>query len=363
MSNLKKFFYKKKVIVTGHTGFKGSWLTLWLKTYGANIFGISKDIPTKPSNFNASKVYNEIKNYKLDILDQKKLKKLFLKIKPDYVFHLAAQSLVKKSYDDPSITWNTNLIGTLNILESLRQLNKNCVAVLVTSDKCYLNKETHKGYKESDTLGGEDPYSASKASAEILIKSHVKSFFKETNKKIYIASVRAGNVIGGGDWSKNRLIPDCISKWSKNKAVKIRSPLSTRPWQHVLEAVYGYILLATKLSKNLKLHGEPFNFGPSNNSNYNVISLVKTISKFWKNIKWSIVANKNKLFKESNLLRLNIQKVKKVIKWKPILKFEECIAMTINWYRYFYFKSKDMSDLSLYQIKEYQKLLIERQLK
>ena len=363
MSNLKNFFYKKKVIVTGHTGFKGSWLTLWLKTYGANIFGISKDIPTKPSNFNASKVYNGIKNYKLDILDQKKLKKLFLKIKPDYVFHLAAQSLVKKSYEDPSITWNTNLIGTLNILESLRQLNKSCIAVLVTSDKCYLNKETHKGYKESDTLGGEDPYSASKASTEILIKSYVKSFFKGKNKKIYIASVRAGNVIGGGDWSKNRLIPDCIIKWSKHKAVKIRSPLSTRPWQHVLEAVSGYILLATKLSKNFKLHGESFNFGPSNNSNYNVIFLVKTISKFWKNIKWSIVANKNKLFKESNLLRLNIQKVKKVIKWKPILKFEESIAMTINWYRYFYLKSKDMSDLSLYQIKEYQKLLVERQLK
>jgi len=363
MSNLKNFFYQKKVIITGHTGFKGSWLTLWLKIYGANIFGISKDIPTKPSNFDASRVYNGIKNYKLDILDQKKLKKLFLKINPDYVFHLAAQSLVKKSYEDPSITWNTNLIGTLNILESLRQLNKSCVAVLVTSDKCYLNKETHKGYKESDTLGGEDPYSASKASTEMLIKSHVKSFFKEKNKKIYIASVRAGNVIGGGDWSKNRLIPDCIIKWSKHKSVKIRSPLSTRPWQHVLEAVYGYILLATKLSKNFKLHGESFNFGPSNNSNYNVIFLVKTISKFWKNIKWSIVANKNKLFKESNLLRLNIQKVKKVIKWKPILKFEECIAMTINWYRYFYFKSKDMSDLSLHQINEYQKLLIKRQLK
>lgn len=363
MSNLKNFFYKKKVIVTGHTGFKGSWLTLWLKNYEANIFGISKDIPTKPSNFNASKVYNGIKNYKLDILDQKKLKKLFLKIKPDYVFHLAAQSLVKKSYEDPSITWNTNLIGTLNILESLRQLNKSCIAVLVTSDKCYLNKETHKGYKESDTLGGEDPYSASKASTEILIKSYVKSFFKEKNKKIYIASVRAGNVIGGGDWSKNRLIPDCIIKWSKHKSVKIRSPLSTRPWQHVLEAVSGYILLATKLSKNFKLHGESFNFGPSNNSNYNVIFLVKTINKFWKNIKWSIVANKNKLFKESNLLRLNIQKVKKVIKWKPILKFEESIAMTINWYRYFYFKSNDMSDLSLHQIKEYQKLLIKRQLK
>jgi CDP-glucose 4,6-dehydratase len=363
MSNLKNFFYQKKVIITGHTGFKGSWLTLWLKTYEANIFGISKDIPTKPSNFNASKVYNGIKNYKLDILDQKKLKKLFLKIKPDYVFHLAAQSLVKKSYKDPSITWNTNLIGTLNILESLRQLNKSCFAVLVTSDKCYLNKETYKGYKESDTLGGEDPYSASKASTEILIKSYVKSFFKEKNRKIIIASVRAGNVIGGGDWSKNRLIPDCIIKWSKYKAVKIRNPLSTRPWQHVLEAVYGYILLATKLSKDFKLHGEPFNFGPSGNSNYNVIFLIKTINKFWKNIRWYIVANKNKLFKESNLLRLNIQKVKKIIKWKPILKFEECVAMTINWYRYFYFKSKDMSNLSLDQIKKYQKLLIKRQLK
>ena len=363
MSNLNNFFYKKRVIITGHTGFKGSWLTLWLKTYRANIFGISKDIPTKPSNFDTSKVYKGIKNYKLDILDQKKLKKIFLKIKPDYVFHLAAQSLVKKSYEDPSITWNTNLIGTLNVLESLRQLNKSCVAVLVTSDKCYLNRETHKGYKESDILGGEDPYSASKASAEILIKSHIKSFFKEKNKKIHIVSVRAGNVIGGGDWSKNRLIPDCISKWSKLRAVKIRSPLSTRPWQHVLEAVYGYILLATKLSKNFKLHGQSFNFGPLNNSNYNVIFLVKTINKFWENIKWSIVANKNKLFKESNLLRLNIQKVKKAIKWKPILRFEECIAMTINWYRYFYFKSKDTSDLSLYQIKEYQKLLIKRQLK
>lgn len=361
MFDLKKLFFKKKIIITGHTGFKGSWLTLWLKAYGANIFGISKDIPTQPSNFNVSKVYKGIKNYKLNILDHKKLKKIFLKVNPDYVFHLAAQSLVKKSYEEPSITWNTNLIGTLNVLESLKLLNKNCVAVLVTSDKCYFNKETHRGYKETDILGGEDPYSASKASAEILIKSYVKSFFSKRDTKIHIVSVRAGNVIGGGDWSKNRLIPDCMSKWSKYRAVKIRNPFSTRPWQHVLEVVYGYILLASKLSTNFKLHGESFNFGPVNN--YNVIFLVKTINKFWSNIKWSIVSNKQKLFKESNLLRLNILKVRKIIKWKPILKFEECISMTINWYKYFYFKSKDMSNLSLDQVKEYQKLLTERQLK
>jgi CDP-glucose 4,6-dehydratase len=363
MSNLKNFFYKKKIIITGHTGFKGSWLTLWLKTYEANIFGISKDIPTKPSNFNASKVYKGIKNYKLDILDQKKLKRIFIKIKPDYVFHLAAQSLVKKSYEDPTVTWNSNLIGTLNILECLRQLNKKCNAVFITSDKCYFNKETHKGYKESDILGGEDPYSASKASTEILIKSYVKSFFNKKNSSIKITTVRAGNVIGGGDWSKNRLIPDCVIRWSGNNTVKIRNPMSTRPWQHVLEAIYGYILLATKLSKNSNLHGESFNFGPSSNSNHNVIYLLKTTKKFWKNIKWSIIINKKKLFKESNLLRLNTQKVRKAIKWKSILKFEECIAMTINWYKDFYLKYKDMNALSLYQIKEYQKLLTKRELK
>jgi CDP-glucose 4,6-dehydratase len=362
MANLKNFFYKKKILITGHTGFKGSWLTLWLKNYDAKIFGISKDIPTKPAHFNVSKLYKGIKNYQFDILDQKKLKKTFLKIKPDYVFHLAAQSLVKKSYEDPTLTWNTNLIGTLNILESLRALNKSCTAVLITSDKCYFNKETHKGYKESDTLGGEDPYSASKASAEILIKSYIKSFFNKKKSSVKISSVRAGNVIGGGDWSKNRLIPDCVTRWSANKTVKIRNPFSTRPWQHVLEAIYGYVLLATKLSKNSSLHGESFNFGPSNNSNYNVIYLIKTTKKFWKNIKWSVVISKKKLFKESNLLRLNTQKVRKTIKWKSILKFEECIAMTINWYRDFYLKSKDMNALSLQQIKEYQKLLTKREL-
>jgi CDP-glucose 4,6-dehydratase len=359
MINLKKNFYNKKIIITGHTGFKGSWLTQLLKTYGANIFGISHDIPTNPSHFKVSKIYKGIKSYQIDVTDQKKIKNIFVKIKPDYVFHLAAQSLVKRSYKDPTITWNTNLIGTLNVLEGLRKLKNNCTAIIITSDKCYLNKEIIRGYRETDILGGEDPYSASKASAELLINSYVKSYFNKTN--IRISSVRAGNVIGGGDWSEDRLIPDCIRQWSKNRTVVIRNPFSTRPWQHVLEAIYGYVLLAAKLSKNSKLHGESFNFGPSKNNNHSVIFLVKTMKKFWNNIAWSI--KKNNSFKESNLLMLNTQKVRKKLKWKSVLKFEESIFMVIDWYKNFYSKINNPSQLTVNQIEKYKKILAKRQLR
>lgn len=359
MEDLKKFFYKKKIIITGHTGFKGSWLTQWLKTYETNIYGISKDIPTKPSHFKVSKVYQGIRNYKIDVTNQKKIIEIFIKIKPDYVFHLAAQSLVKRSYKNPTITWNTNLIGTLNVLEGLRKLKNNCTAIIITSDKCYLNKEIIRGYQETDILGGEDPYSASKASAELLINSYVKSYFNKSN--IRVSSVRAGNVIGGGDWSEDRLIPDCIRCWSKKKTVVIRNPFSTRPWQHVLEAIYGYILLAAKLSKNLSLHGEPFNFGPSKNNNHSVIFLVKTMKKFWNEITWSI--KKNNSFKETNLLMLNTKKVRKKIKWKSVLKFEESISMVIDWYKKFYSKIKNPSELTINQIENYKKILAKRQLR
>ena len=360
MINLKKFFYKKRIIITGHTGFKGSWLTQWLKTYDSYIYGISKDIPTNPSHFKVSEIYKGINDYRLDITKKNKVTDFFIKIKPHYVFHLAAQSLVKKSYKDPTMTWNTNVVGTLNILESLRKLNNNCTAIIITSDKCYFNKEISRGYKETDILGGEDPYSASKASAELLIKSYVKSYFYKKNSNIRIASVRAGNVIGGGDWSEDRLIPDCIKQWSKNRTVVIRNPFSTRPWQHVLEAIYGYILLAAKLSKNSKLHGESFNFGPSKNNNHSVIFLVKTMKKFWNNIAWSI--KKNNSFKESNLLMLNTQKVRKKIKWKSVLKFEENIFMVIGWYKNFYLKKKP-TQLTINQIEEYKKILAKRQLR
>jgi CDP-glucose 4,6-dehydratase len=357
MKNIKSFFYKKKIIITGHTGFKGSWLTLSLVTYGANVYGISKDIPTNPSHFKTSLIYKGIKNYKLDILNKKELIKIFKKIQPDYVFHLAAQSLVGTSYRDPSLTWNTNLIGTLNVLESLRKLKKKCIAVLITSDKCYLNKEVNKGYKETDILGGDDQYSASKAASEILITSYIKSFFKKNNNnKIRISTARAGNVIGGGDWSSNRLIPDCIKQWGKKRNIIIKNPLSTRPWQHVLEAVFGYIFLATNLAKNNYLHGESFNFGPSKNSNYNVISVVRMAKKFWKDIKWSIKKKKSKSFKEANLLRLNINKAKRILGWKPMLKFDKSISMTIDWYKNYYFKIENNRSLSMKQIKYYKEI-------
>jgi CDP-glucose 4,6-dehydratase len=360
MNNLKSFYKNKKVIITGHTGFKGSWLTEWLKTYNAKIFGVAIDIPTIPSNFKASKVFKEIKQYRLDIRERKKIIDLFIKIKPDYVFHLAAQSLVKKSFNNPSLTWSTNLIGTLNVLEALKNLKNRCVSVIITSDKCYLNKEINRGYKESDILGGNDPYSASKASAEILINSYVKSFFQNTNSPIRIVSVRAGNVIGGGDWSEDRLIPDCVKRWSKNKVVTIRNPNSTRPWQHVLEAIYGYILVAAKLKKNKHLHGESFNFGPSKKENRRVLILLKAIKIFWPNVKWKVKEKRN--FKESGLLKLNSEKVKKMIKWKSILTFQETIKFTVQWYKCFYF-SKNINQLTKPQIDEYKNLLVKRQIK
>ena len=281
--NFYNQYKNKKVLVTGHTGFKGSWLTSWLVLLGAKVTGLSLYVPTNPSHFKAIKLQNKINHKKMDIRNLKLLKKTFKKHQPDYAFHLAAQALVKKSYLDPINTWQTNLMGTLNIIESLREIKNNCVAVLVTSDKSYKNLEISRGYKENDILGGKDPYSASKGSAELAIQSHISSFFPLKSTKVLIGIGRAGNVIGGGDWSDNRLIPDCVRSWSKNKKVTIRNPNSTRPWQHVLEAVSGYLYLAANLKKNKKLHGEAFNFGPKSFKNYKVIKLVESMKKYWGN--------------------------------------------------------------------------------
>ena len=247
--NFDSFFKNKKIIVTGHTGFKGSWLTLWLTEIGADVLGISKDVPTKPSHYKLLNLEKKIKSKKIDIQNLKEIKKEIKNFKPDYIFHLAAQSIVKKSYINSIETWKTNLMGTVNILESLKEVKKETVTIIITSDKCYKNIETTRGYKENDILGGEDPYGASKSAAEIAINSYIKSFYNNKNNKNYIASTRAGNVIGGGDWSENRLLPDCIKSWINRKSPKIRNPNSTRPWQHVLEVIYGYLLLAKKLKK------------------------------------------------------------------------------------------------------------------
>ena len=312
-SILIKNFKNKKVLITGHTGFKGSWLAMWLNILGARVVGISNNFPSSPNHYKLLNLNKKILSKNLDIRNSKVLKRFIRKYEPDFVFHLAAQSIVRTAYENPIKTWSTNTIGTINILESLRQLKKKCIAVIITSDKCYENLEIKRGYHENDRLGGKDPYSASKASADIAIRSYISSFFSNKKNKVLIATARAGNVIGGGDWSSNRLIPDCVRSWSKKKKVLIRSPNSTRPWQHVLEAIYGYITLAINLNKNPSLHGEAFNFGPANNQNYKVVSVIKLMKKYWQNVSWKLYKNNNKIFKESSLLKLNSQKAKKIL--------------------------------------------------
>ena len=271
-------FKHKNVIVTGHTGFKGSWLSFWLNNLGAKVIGISNEIPTNPSNFKAIRLNKDIKSLFLDIRDLNKIKKIIKFYKPDYIFHLAAQPLVRKSYNEPLKTFSTNAIGTLNVLESLKVIKKKCTVILITSDKSYKNLELKRGYRENDILGGVDPYSASKASAEIIIQSYFHSYFKK-NKKISIGVARAGNVIGGGDWSEDRLVPDCVRSWARKKRVVLRNPFSTRPWQHVLEAVGGYLMFAKKLNSNQRLNGEVFNFGPFNGQTYNVLQVMNMMKK------------------------------------------------------------------------------------
>jgi len=361
--NFQRQFRNKKVLVTGHTGFKGSWLTFWLVLLGAKVTGLSINIPSNPSHFKSIKLQNKINHRRIDIRNLKLLRRIFKKYQPDYVFHLAAQSLVKKSFSNPIFTWQTNTIGTLNVLESLRELKKNCAAVIITSDKSYKNLEFKRGYNENDILGGKDPYSASKASAELAIQSYISSFFPHKKTKVLIAVARAGNVIGGGDWSENRLIPDCVKSWSKNKKVLIRNPRSTRPWQHVLEAVSGYLLLASSLKKNRKFHGEAFNFGPNSIKNYNVIFLVKLMKKYWKKVSWKVVNKKKQNFYESNLLKLNCNKAKIYLKWKSILSFKETINMVANWYKSYYSQPKKIYEMSFNQIKEYEKFLKKRSIK
>lgn len=355
--NFRKIFKNKKIIITGHTGFKGSWLTLWLNYLGAKVIGISNEIPTKPSFFKKLNLKNNCKSLKVNIKNLRQIQKIFSKEKPDFVFHLAAQSLVKKSYSNPINTFETNTLGTLNVLESLKKLKNRCNVVIITSDKSYKNIEKKNGYDENDVIGGHDPYSASKGAAEIIIQSYLKSYFSNNESKIKIAVARAGNVIGGGDWSSDRLIPDCVKSWSNYKSVVVRNPNSTRPWQHVLEALGGYLILATKLHIK-KFHGEAFNFGPTLQNQRTVMSLIKDIRKFWPGIKWKIKKKKN--FYETKILNLNCSKSRKYLKWKCILKFEENIKMVAKWYKSFYFKKDDMKEFSIAQIIKYQKLMDKR---
>ena len=333
-------FHNKKIIITGHTGFKGSWLTAWLSLMGANLTGISLERPTKPNHFDLlSLSEDDITDFKFDICDLNKLKKIISEVEPDFIFHLAAQAIVSDSFVDPVKTYQTNIIGTLNILECLRTYKKSCTSIIITSDKCYDNVEWLWGYKETDRLGGSDPYSASKGAAELVIKSYVDSYFpKSGNKKIGVG--RAGNVIGGGDWAKNRLFPDCFKSWSNNKKINIRNPLSTRPWQHVLEPLSGYLSLAYNLSIKNTLHGEAFNFGPPANQNKTVQELVEKLSTLWKGLKWENYELNEFTNKESGLLKLNCDKALHLLDWTAVLEFDDTVKMTAEWYQN-YLKSKN----------------------
>lgn len=358
-------FKDKKVLITGNTGFKGSWLSAWLIGLEADVYGISKDIPTNPSMFEVLNLEEKITHFNCDIRDYDTIKKIFQDIKPDFVFHMAAQPIVVTSYKEPIDTISSNVMGTANILEALREINHQCVAIIITSDKCYDNVEWVWGYKETDVLGGKDIYSSSKGAAEIIFKSYYHSYFKNTKKyNVRAVSVRAGNVIGGGDWADHRIVPDCIKAWVDGKSVEIRSPKATRPWQHVLEPLSGYLSVAVALSKEIHLNGESFNFGPHAEYSKTVKDLLFDLSKYWK-LDQAPSYNSQEIseFHEAGLLKLNCDKALFYLKWLPTLEYDKLIEFTSKWYFNFYNSESNMLEYTLNQINEYQKIAVSKGIK
>ena len=345
----------KKVLVTGHTGFKGGWLSLWLKQMGADVYGISNEIYPGPSLFEVAQIESQITSYIADIRDLNKMKEIMSAIRPEFVFHLAAQPIVKKAFEEPVDTFTTNIIGTANILEALRVSDFECIAIMITSDKCYDNVEWVWGYRETDHLGGKDPYSASKGAAELIIKTYFQSYFKKDGR-VKMASVRAGNVIGGGDWANARIVPDCFKAWADDKKVVIRSPDATRPWQHVLEPLSGYLRTAQLLAQQDKrnINGEAYNFGPPTDQNYTVLDLLKELAVNWDKENSDILQIEQSNFPESGLLKLNIDKALFDLQWNPTLNFKETAKFTCEWYKEYYRgDTEQMLDYTMQQIGNY----------
>lgn len=347
------FWYDKKVLITGHTGFKGSWLSIWLHELGAHVIGYSLEPNSNKANYVLSGVGDKIIDIKGDIRDDNKLYSIFKRYEPEIVFHLAAQPLVRLSYECPKETYDINVMGTLNILECIRKTDSTKVGILVTTDKCYDNKEHIWGYRENDPLGGYDPYSSSKACAEILIASYRNSFM---NPKDYdkhgksIASVRAGNVIGGGDWAKDRIVPDCICAIEENSPIFIRNPKAVRPWQHVLEPLSGYMLLAEKLYQDPTKYMGSWNFGPDYNSFSTVWEVAESITREYGSGVLKDRSFSNNLH-EASLLFLDITKAKYELGWKPKLNMEKTIKLTVDWYKRY--KNNNVYNLCLEQIEEF----------
>jgi len=349
-AELKDFYRGKKVLITGHTGFKGGWLALWLKMMGAELTGYALAPPgDQPNLFTVAEVGRDIDSNISDIRDLAGLKEVFHKSQPEIVFHLAAQSLVRKSYLEPVETYATNIMGTVNLLEALRQSPSVRAAVIVTSDKCYENREWLWGYRENEPLGGYDPYSSSKAGAEIVTAAYRNSFFQD--KGAAVASARAGNVIGGGDWAADRLVPDIIRALSANKQIVIRNPRAVRPWQHVLEPLRGYMMLAMKLAAEPRRYAGAWNFGPWEASALPVEAIVERMIKTWSAGSWRHESDGN--LHEANYLKLDSSKARSEMNWKPALSAAAAIDMTVDWYKNYYLDEKPSREFCRGQINDY----------
>ncbi|HEY9855752.1 MAG TPA: CDP-glucose 4,6-dehydratase [Stenomitos sp.] len=328
---LTETYRGKRVLVTGDTGFKGSWLSYWLQQMGAEVVGYALP-PERPNDhFHLLDLGKLIRHVDGDVRDAKLLSQTFAEFQPEFLFHLAAQPIVRLSYQDPKTTFDTNVGGAVNILEAVRQTPSLRSAIFVTSDKCYRNKEWLWGYRENDELGGHDPYSASKAAAELVFSAYLDSYFRQRTD-LGIASVRAGNVIGGGDWAADRIVPDCMRLLGSSQPITLRNPHATRPWQHVLDPLYGYLLLASHLARDPKRFEGSWNFGPSSHSVQTVQELAERIVAHWGDGE-IIVTPDAQAPHEANLLRLNCDKAHQFLKWYPRWEFEETVRETVRWYK------------------------------
>ena len=345
-------YKNRRVLITGHTGFKGSWLALWLQMLGAKVTGISLPPETSPSHWMMLEL--DLESCYVDIRDEGLLRQKILEVKPEVVFHLAAQSLVRRSYDRPLETWATNVIGAANVLDACREVEELAAVVVITTDKCYENKERVLGYRESDSLGGHDPYSASKASSELLAASYRSSFFNAASSPL-LASARAGNVIGGGDWSEDRLIPDLVRAVAANTSLEVRSPKSTRPWQHIFDCLSGYLMLGQQLLEGNQSCSDAWNFGPVREDHRQVQQVLAAMKTYWADVKWSYVDTPQP--HETQLLHLDSGKAREKLLWRPVWTFDEGVAATAEWYKAWLDQSKMAS---LDQLQNYIKLAQDR---
>jgi CDP-glucose 4,6-dehydratase len=345
----------KRVLVTGCTGFKGSWLSLWLDALGARVSGLALSPATQPAMFDELRMREFVDFHEGDVRDREFVDRVIAETKPDVVFHLAAQAIVKSSYDDPVGTFATNVMGTAHVLDALRRADRPVAAVMITSDKCYENVEWVYGYRETDALGGKDPYSASKAGAEMAIRAWSQAFFSSADSLVRVLAVRAGNVIGGGDWAAARVVPDAVRAWSSGRPVIIRSPNSTRPWQHVLEPLSGYLLAGARLLDGSCRNGEAFNFGPAAGQSLSVRALLNALAPHWGlHDEGEYLRIESAQFHEAGLLKLNCDKALASLGWQPVLDSAETARFTAQWYARFYREpSEDMLAYTRDQLAEY----------